>query len=313
MEWGRSDMISDDDGQRATDVEALITARFVSLSPRLQQAARFVVDNPGQIAMRSMRAMATAAKVDPSTMVRLAQELGFGGYAAMREQYRRKFLVDEGAWTGRAKRVRGRKEAIGAGPLVREFLEQNRQNLDGTLSQDTVAALERACAIVRASRSLYVVGLRSLFPVAFSFHYALRLFSGRTILLTGTGGTFADDLRLAGQEDALLVFSYRPYARDALTAVRFARSENLKVIAVTDSRLSPAARMADIAVVVSNASTSLLPTIVPFMAVAEILATLLVSGAGEEAMRQIERSEKQLGTFRVYEDDARPKRGGAAR
>ncbi len=82
------------------DIEAHIESRFTELSPRLQQAARFIVDNPQLVALRSMRAVASRAHVDPSTMVRLAQDLGFDGYEQLRDCYRRKIVVDHGAWTG---------------------------------------------------------------------------------------------------------------------------------------------------------------------------------------------------------------------
>jgi len=166
--------------------------------------------------------------------------------------------------------------------------------------------------ILRSARAIFVLGLRSLYPVSFFFHYVLRLFSDKSVLLTGTGGTFADDLRLAREEDVLLVFSYRPYSRDAMTAVRFARSEKLRVVAVTDSKLSPAARQADYVLIVANEAASLLPTIVPFLAVAETLATLILSGTGNEAIRRLEKSERQLRGLRVYDDEV-PRRRNVSR
>jgi DNA-binding MurR/RpiR family transcriptional regulator len=294
------------------DVEELIERRYPRLSPRLQQAARYIVDNPQHVAVRSMRDVAGSALVDPSTMVRLAQELGFKGYDALRDCYRRKLLDDERAWTSRAKRLRSRSGGADAGALISELLEQGQRNLARSFAPEQHAVMVKARDRLLAARSIFVVGLRSMFPVAFFLHYELRLLSGKSVLLTGTGGTFADDLRLARCEDVAIVFSYRPYARDAVRAVEFAKTQGASVIAVTDSKLSPVARKADIAIIVSNSSTSLLPTVVPFLAVAEALATLMVSEGGEETMRALARSEEQLRSFRVYEDDGR-RRGGPRR
>lgn len=291
------------------DVESLIEQRFTNLSPRLQQAARFIVDNPRLVALRSMRAVASRAQVDPSAMVRLAQDLGFNGYEALRDCYRRMLLVDDSAWTGRVKRIRSRRASAGTETLVSEILDQNQVNLAKTFSEHTKIALEQARYTLASARFIFVVGLRSLYPIAFYFHYALRLFSGNSVLLTGTGGTFADDLRLASENDVVIVFSYRPYARDAVTAVRFARSRGTKVVAVTDSKVSPVANNADIVIPVSNSSMSLLPAIVPFLAVAEALATLMVGDGGEETMRQLALSEEQLEMFRVYEEGRRKLNG----
>lgn len=298
-------------GEPGEDVDELIERRFPGLSPRLQQAARYIVDNPQHVAVRSMRDVAGSASVDPSTMVRLAQDLGFKGYEALRDCYRRKLLDVEHAWTGRAKRLRSRSGGADAGMILGDLLEQSQRNLAHTFAPEQLAALDKARDMLHAARSIFVVGLRSLFPIAFFLHYELRLFSSKSVLLTGTGGTFADDLRLARREDVAIVFSYRPYARDAVRAVEFAKAQGASVIAVTDSKLSPVARKADLAIIVSNSSTSLLPTVVPFLAVAEALATLMVSVGGEETMRALARSEEQLRSFRVYEDEGR--RRGATR
>src|SRR5262245_45464939 len=99
-------LMADQDISPVEDIDALIDRHFAKLSPRLQQAARFIVDNPTVVAVRSMRTAAALAQVDPSTMVRLAQELGFPGYGPLRDGYRQKLFLDEAARTRRAKQMR---------------------------------------------------------------------------------------------------------------------------------------------------------------------------------------------------------------
>ena len=49
-----------------------IEAEFPRLSPQLKRAARYVLDSPDDVALSSMRALATRADVHPSALVRLA-------------------------------------------------------------------------------------------------------------------------------------------------------------------------------------------------------------------------------------------------
>lgn len=287
-----------------SDINKLVEQKFTSLSPRLQQAARYVIDHPDEVALSSMRTVAGLADVDPSSMLRLARELGFASYDGFRDRYRELLLAGSATWTGRARRLRDRKPAPEIAELVREIARQDQHNLQHAFSEDAIGKIEQATRIFMQARRVYVIGLRSLFPVAFYFHYVCRLFSTKTVLLTGTGGTLADDLRFLEEEDALIAFSYRPYARDAVRAVDYARAKKSKVIAITDSKVSPIARLADIAIVVSNVSASLLPTILPSLGVAQALATAILSESDESAMRQIGRSEQQLQSFSVYIDDA---------
>jgi len=295
------------------DIEELIGRRFNDLSPRQQQAARYIVDNPEEVALRSMRAVAGRAGVDPSTMVRLAQDLGYSGYDELRECYRRKLVVGAGAgtWSGRLRRLRNRKEESSTTAVVSEILEQNQRNLEKTFSVETATAIETAKQLIGEARQFYIVGLRSMFSAAFYLHYACQMVNGKSVLLTGTGGTFADSLRYAVRDDVVLAFSCRPYASDAVRAVEFMKRLGARVIAVTDSKMSPIAKMADVVIIASNASTSLLPTVVPFMAIAEALAAIFVSEHGEAASEQIGRSEEQLLQFRVYQEDQPRRRPGS--
>ena len=294
----------------AEAIEALIGQRFNELTPRQQQAARYIVDNPEEIALRSMRWVAGRAGVDPSTMVRLAQDLGFAGYDDLREGYRRKLVVGAGTWAGRLHKIRSRTDASPATPVT-EIVEQGQRNLEKTFSAETISALERAEQLLSQCRQFYVVGLRSMFPAAFYLHYACQMVNTKSVLLTGTGGTFADSLRYAARGDVIIVFSCRPYASDAVRAAQFMKRLGGTVIAVTDSKMSPVAKLADVVLVASNTSTSLLPTVIPFMAIAEALATMLVAAAGDAANEQIERSAEQLMQFRVYQEDLPRRRPGS--
>ena len=47
--------------------------RFDDMSPQLQQAARYLIEHPQEIALNSMRELARNANVQPATMTRLAK------------------------------------------------------------------------------------------------------------------------------------------------------------------------------------------------------------------------------------------------
>src|SRR5690606_34958691 len=121
-------------------------------------------------------------------------------------------------------------------------------------------------------------------------------------LLTGLGGTFADELRDVGEGDVLISFSYHPYARDAVKAVRFARERGTRIIAISDSLNSPILHRDSVNLIVNNNSKSLFPTLLPVFALAQVLATLLVSAGSDDTLAAIARSQEQLDNFGVYTD-----------
>jgi len=282
-------------------IVARLTARFSDLSPRLRSAARFAIDNPEAIAVHSMRTVAREAGVHHNSMLRLAREMGYASYDEFRNLFRKVVTTGRQAdWLDRARSVRESYPQGPNGTLIGEYVYQELANLQQTFGDDTVGKLNRAVEMIGRARNVYVIGLRSLFPVSYYFHYASRLFGNKTVLLTGLGGTFADELRSIGKQDVVLVFSYRPYSKEAVTSVRFARERGARIIAVTDSNVAPVADPDGLYFVLANSSKSLFPTVLPALAIAQVLVTLLVSAGNEDTIAAIKRSQEQLDEFGVY-------------
>ncbi len=281
-------------------VDRLIEERYQSLSPVLQRAARYVMDNPKYMALNSMRSVASSAGLQSSTMHRLARELGFDGYESFRSVYRTWVTEGSSSFSERATALQKRSGSDEAEKLIRELLHADGAHLTQLTEPDMLASIKNACDILGKVRRIYVAGQRSLFPAAFYFNYACGMFMHNTRLLMGIAGTFSDDLREGGSEDALLVFSYNPYARDSVAAVEFARQQGMQIVSVTDSTLSPIAKQSHALVVVPNKTPSLFPSVVPAMSVAQILVAMLVARGGKKSLQEIKKSEAQLQRFAVY-------------
>ena len=79
-----------------------IAEKFPRLSPQLQRAARHVLDRPDDVALMSMRRLATSAGVHPSTMVRLARAFEFLSYNDFREPFQQRLRIRPADYLARA-------------------------------------------------------------------------------------------------------------------------------------------------------------------------------------------------------------------
>lgn len=249
--------------------------------------------------MASMRQVAREAGVQASTMHRLATQLGFDGYEAFRNVYRQWLARGDTSFSARATQLQ-RHRGKATSPLIQDILQADLDNLGQLLDETTAGALTQAHDALRTAGQIYVVGLRSLFPAAYYFSYSCGMFLNNTVLLAGTGGGFADSLRRARAGDALIVFSCQPYAKDALAATRYAHRKGARIIAVTDSAVSPVAKLANVTISFSNQTPSLFPSVVPALAVAQTLVAMLVASGGKTSLNEIARSEAQLAEFDTY-------------
>ena len=277
-------------------------ATFDRLSPQLKRAARYVMENPDDVALYSMRQLAGLADVHPSTMVRLARELGFDGHAQFQEPFQERLRSKpKVTYVGEARDLQQRSDKAGLTALVEDLFEVecrafDQMNLDG-LPLQIVEAADVLCN----ARNIFAVGVRSVFPAVFYFHYACRMFTNNVHLVSGHGGTFADHLRGIGPGDVVLATSFMPYSRHTVRAVDYAKERGARIIAITDSAASPIARSEEtLRVVVGNASPSLFHSIVPAMTVVEALVMVMIARGGENALKALEDSEEQLNGFDAY-------------
>ncbi|HEY2928334.1 MurR/RpiR family transcriptional regulator [Piscinibacter sp.] len=268
----------------------LILERFPSLSPTMQQAARFVVDHPNDVVIASMRTLAERAGAQPATFVRLAQQLGYAGWPELKSA----FADDLGLNSNRyGQRAKGLAERGHDAALVGEMFTAQHRNLDATQAQSALSMREAAKVLKRA-KAVHVAGFRASFPVAYSLHYGLRLFRNSVALIDGQAGSLEFQLRAIDKSDAVVVISFAPYSRESLQVLEAARGAGARVIAFTDSSASPLALGADVAVLFSVDSPSFFPSVAAGVAATEALLEILVAESGANVAEAIERAEQQL-------------------
>lgn len=284
------------------DTITRIENAFPHLSPQLKQAARYVIDHPDDVALNSMRQLAAHADVHPSTMVRFARELGFDGHAQFQEPFQERLRSKpKVSYVGGARDLQARGGGGKAVDLVTEMFETERRAFKALLDDQSPSNINQAVEVLCHARNIFAVGVRSLYPAAFYFHYACRMFTNKVHLVGGHGGTFADQLRGVGEGDVVLATSFSPYSRNSVRAVDYAQDHGARVVAITDSAVSPISRGPDtISLVVSNDSPSLFHSIVPAMGVVEALVMLMIARGGSKALAALEDSEEQLNGFDAY-------------
>ena len=286
------------------DIAQHISRRFETLTPQQRRAARFLLDHPTEVALKSMRELAQAAGVPPVTFVRLARALDFADYNALRAVFQgevRQHRTRAG-FSQKARDLQLRAGGDQTQALVKELFEAELDNIELTFSQNHPDRLVAAAELMERAQRLFVLGRRSCHPTAAFFHYVHRLFRPNAILVPD-GGQLADCLRDAGPDDVLLVVSVAPYAADTIEAARWAHERGTRLIAITDDRLSPAGRLAEVVLIVGTATPSFFHSIVPMVALAQALLALLVARGGDAALAAIEASEQQLARFQVYWTD----------
>jgi DNA-binding MurR/RpiR family transcriptional regulator len=278
-----------------------LRTEFPNLSVQFQGGARYLLDHPRDIAIQSMRKVAANAGVQPATLVRLSQSLGFDGWQGLRELF--VMAVREGGSQPYARRarkvVKDSDKSSGPGKMLAEMIEVQHHNLDALLANNA-DTLPRAADLLAAAPIAHVAGFRSCFPIAFTFHYIYGLFRSSVRLIRGDAGTLEMELRALDARDAVLVAGFAPYSQESLRVAQAAREAGCKVIALTDSTVAPIALEADCTLLFAIDSPSFFPSITSGVTMVEALVEQLLARKGKGAIRALEQTEGQLHRTGAY-------------
>jgi DNA-binding MurR/RpiR family transcriptional regulator len=230
------------------DFEALrarIIAEHPRLPRRLAQIAAFALEQPDEIALGTAVSIARRADVQPSTLIRFAQAMGYEGFSDLqsvfRERLRERVLNYEERLTLVTEHARDRsREEL----LLSGFAEASARSVAGLHERIGTQEIERAATLLAKAETIYLVGLRRSFPIAAYMAYAFGKLGVKAVLTGASGGLEPELIGFAGEKDAVLAISFTPYAPATLELVAAAAERKVPVVAITDSPFSPVAQNA---------------------------------------------------------------------
>ncbi|MEM7237642.1 MAG: MurR/RpiR family transcriptional regulator [Pseudomonadota bacterium] len=291
--------------ESADAVIARLTGDFGEFSAQLQRAARFLIDNPREVGVQSMRALAAKAEVHPNTLVRLAQAIGFDGYEPMRERFR-DFMVTEGlgGFRDRADWLRQLAQAGGTAAVLGQMAEATSTNLDAMWRGQDAGQLERAADAILTAPRVYVLGMGSAYSLAHQFWYVARMAFDHIVPIPRHGSQPVDDLVGIAAEEVLVALTFQPYRAETMQAVQSARAIGATIIGVSDSQTSPLLRMSDHRLVAPTHTPQFFESHASVTALMEGLLAILVAKAGAEAAARIEEFHRRRLDAGLYAESA---------
>ncbi|HEV7961187.1 MAG TPA: MurR/RpiR family transcriptional regulator [Actinoplanes sp.] len=271
-------------------VKVLDLFQGARLTPTQRRIAHSLVQHAASAAYLSAAEVAELAGVSQPSVTRFAMALGYHGYPALRRELRA--LVDVSPVENTASNAMQRAVRAEADHLAR--LVDQLDNLD---------SVRRAADLLVASRPLPVLGLRAAAPLAAYFGYfAAKVLPDVRVL--DTGGTQLldrlDQARAAGAGAMLTVVLPR-YPRETLAAIRDAKAAGLKVVAITDSAVSPAAGCADVVLPAAVGTQLVFDLHTGPMAMTMVLLQAMCDAAPEPVQRRLEEFEATAARRHIFE------------
>ena len=260
-------------------LRALIVARAQKLPRRLTQVASYALENPDEIAFGTAAGIAQRAGVQPSTLVRFAQSLGYQGFSDLQEVFRSRLRERVPSYDERLKQLQLHgHSASEVGVLLDGFSQAAARSIADFRHSLDPQVIDRAADLMAGAETIYLAGLRRSFPITSYMAYAMGKLGVRNILVDGVAGLGAEQISFISARDAMLAISFTPYASETVALAAAAKEKGAIIVSVTDSIFSPIAPIADIWLEVVEANFEGFRSMAATMALA---MTLSVAVAGK--------------------------------
>jgi DNA-binding MurR/RpiR family transcriptional regulator len=225
-----------------------IAAQFNELPPQLQRIARFALDAPEDFALGTAAQLAEMIGVQPSALVRFANAVGFDGFADLRRVFRGQLRSRPPSYRERIERLRIRDHgATEPQAVLQAQIDQAVSELHHFERAISALTLTRAVDLLSAAPHIHLLAARRSFPVASYLAYALSQLELRVQLLDGVAGMNRELAARIAPADVLVAISFRNYTGEVIEIADSCRARHVTVIGITDSLLSPLARVSSLA------------------------------------------------------------------
>jgi DNA-binding MurR/RpiR family transcriptional regulator len=262
------------------DLIRVIHERYDSMSKGYQAIALFLTQNPNDVAMQSVNAIAERCGVHASNFVRFAQALGYSGFKDLQELFQKRLSTAAPGFEARVKvleRELGVRKDRSEYAFLRDLVIRDVASLEGLLADIDPDALRKAADLLEKADVVYLLGQLRSAPVVELLRYILTMLGKRCVLLDASGGLATHMARAMLAGDLLVAVSFRFYAKEVVRIVEEAASRGAVVIAISDSTLSPLAKNAELLFAVPEHEYTFSRSLAAPMCLAQALTLALAS------------------------------------
>ena len=280
------------------DLISKIQTELPGFSKGQKQIARYILEHYDKAAFMTASRLGVTVGVSESTVVRFATELGYDGYPhlqrALQEMIRNKLTS--------VQRMEVAGDRMGGRDVLQTVLHADTDMIRVTLDEIDRDAFQGAVDALMGAKRIYILGVRSSSALAsFLGFYFNLLFENVTLVHTNSVSEIFEQVLRVGPGDVLFGISFPRYSKRTLSAMKYARDRGARVIALTDSQLSPLARVADHVLLARSDMASFVDSLVAPLSVINALIVAVGMSRRDEIEHTFNKLERIWEEYDVYE------------
>ncbi|WP_255507946.1 MULTISPECIES: MurR/RpiR family transcriptional regulator [Lysinibacillus] len=234
-----------------------IKKRFIRLSRGQRKVAQFVIDNQNIIATHTASDVGKLIGVSESTVIRFCYAMELSGFSELQERIKRDLMGDEERSQSDHPLITKKQEH-----LLSDVMNRDITSILNTIQLVNEKDFEKSVKWVHEAGFLYVLGFRQSSATANFLTCTLGNYRKHVKQIQHDVENIVQQIGSMDEQSLLFVVALDAVLEDVLTIAKLAKNKNVKIVAITNSSLSPIRDYADIIFTVGAQKQSSAETII---------------------------------------------------
>ena len=274
-----------------SSLESRFAKAASDLSASRQELLRQILENPQDAYFLSSRELAKRYEVDPATIVRTIQVLGYQRYAEFLADLRSHFVSRITPYRLMAAATNERR---GLADHIHRSFEMELHNLQALRSSLAAEQVIDIAKQIHRARRIMVVGVDFAVPLSGLLAYGLVTLGHDAEAPEGSTGSLQQKINLLGPKDLLIGISFGRCLQATVDSLTRARERRVPTFGITDSEVSPVAQFSDSFWITSIANPSFHGSYVAPVAAINVLLLVCAHLHPRRALEVLRHKEREF-------------------
>lgn len=267
-------------------IKNAINESFDRLSKSQQKVAKYVLEQPESVAMKSASEVGEHAGVSETTVIRFCYALSLSGFSELQTKLREDLLLRKSSLENyHSKNLKLAKEPH----FYAQVMEQDRENIYQSIQNISEEQFEKTVEQIMKAKKVFIYGMRTSFAAAHWLHFSLRLFRDDVHLIRPETDDLLFILNQIDADTTFIAISFHRYLKETIQLSEQAKKQNAFLIGITDSPLAPIRAHADLLLPISQSEKSTLNVMPSLFSV----LNAIVAGVSVKDQDRIEKRKYQ--------------------
>lgn len=275
-----------------------IAEKQPTFSKGQRRIAEYILEHYDKAAFMTAYRLGQTVGVSESTVVRFAAELGFDGYPqlqkAMQELIRSRLTS--------VQRIEVTRTRMGDDEVLDNIMSYDLANIRQTLEELSSPVFYGAVDAIINARRVYIFGAGSCRSLAmFAAYYLKLMLLDVQLVYTSSETEIFEDMLHVNENDVVVGISFPRYSSKAVKAMHFAHTRRAKVVAITDSEMSPIADTASHLLLAHSDMATIVDSLVAPLSIINALIVAISLKKKEDITGELTELEGLWDQYEVYQ------------